>query len=211
MTPRALKPLCALENRARTDNLLAASKRAMKGKRYRPDVQAWAMREEAEVLAMREELLSGAWQPGPYHSEISREGNTTGLRRAYMRWPLDPRPACGRRRCHTPGAAGCLVQQQRLPLCAGRAKSLAVAEAFSATQKLSIHAPASWSATTEMRGRSRASVAPLSNVLWLSSALLAIAKRCRVSLATRTPKRSRAFARCISPFRHSAFVIHSSF
>ncbi len=67
MTPRALKRLCTLENLASAENLLAASQRAMKGKRYRPDVQAWAMREEAEVLAMRDELLSGAWQPGPYH------------------------------------------------------------------------------------------------------------------------------------------------
>ena len=43
--------------------------------------------------------------------QFSREGNTTGLRRAYLRWPLDPR--LKRRRSHTPGAAGCLFQQQR--------------------------------------------------------------------------------------------------
>ncbi len=67
MTPRALKRMCTIENLASTENLLAASHRAMKGKRYRPDVQAWAMRAEAEVLTMREELLTGAWQPGPYH------------------------------------------------------------------------------------------------------------------------------------------------
>jgi len=31
----------------------------------RPDVQAWAMREDIEVLMLREELLAGAWQaPG---------------------------------------------------------------------------------------------------------------------------------------------------
>lgn len=66
MTPRALKRLCTLENLATAENLLAASRRAMLGKKRRPDVQTWAMREEAEVLALREELLSGAWQPGGY-------------------------------------------------------------------------------------------------------------------------------------------------
>lgn len=55
-------------------------------------------------------------------------------------------------------------------------------------------APASWSAVIPHPGRRRslASSAPLSSVVRLSSALLAIAKRCRASLATRTPRRSRA-------------------
>jgi RNA-directed DNA polymerase len=66
MTPRYLKRLSTLENLAALPNLLAASQRAMKGKRRRPDVQAWAMREEAEVLALREELLGGNWRPGGY-------------------------------------------------------------------------------------------------------------------------------------------------
>lgn len=89
MTPRALKRLCALENLASAENLLIASKRAMKGKRYRPDVQAWAMREEAEVLAMRDELLSGAWQPGPYHFFEIRDPK----RRTIAAAPV-PRPPC---------------------------------------------------------------------------------------------------------------------
>jgi len=66
MTPRTLQRLCTLKNLASAENLLVASRRAMRHKRRRPDVQAWAMREEAEVLALREELLGGAWQPGGY-------------------------------------------------------------------------------------------------------------------------------------------------
>ena len=66
MTPRCLKRLCTLANLASLPNLMAASRQAMVGKRRRPDVQAWAMREEAELLRLREELLSGAWHPGGY-------------------------------------------------------------------------------------------------------------------------------------------------
>lgn len=45
-------------------------------------------------------------------------------------------------------------------------------------------AAASWSAVTEMRGRSLASAAPLSSSPELTNALTAFAKRCRASLAT---------------------------
>lgn len=58
---------------------------------------------------------------------------------------------------------------------------------------------------------SLASSTPLSSVVQFSSALLAIAKRCRASLPTRSPKRSPAFVRRTRSFRPSDFVIHSSF
>ena len=47
-------------------NLRVASRRAARGKRQRPDVEAWLLREETELLALREELLGGGYQPGPY-------------------------------------------------------------------------------------------------------------------------------------------------
>lgn len=48
------------------DNLRRASHTAARGKRRRPDVEDWLLREESEVLQLREELLSGHYQPGPY-------------------------------------------------------------------------------------------------------------------------------------------------
>lgn len=48
------------------ENLRLASRRAARGKRRRPDVETWLLREETELLALRAELLSGGYQPGPY-------------------------------------------------------------------------------------------------------------------------------------------------
>jgi hypothetical protein len=48
------------------DNLRRASRNAARGKRRRPDVETWLLREECELLALREELLSGAYEPGGY-------------------------------------------------------------------------------------------------------------------------------------------------
>lgn len=48
------------------ENLRQASRRAALGKRRRPDVEAWLLREETELLALREELLGGGYRPGPY-------------------------------------------------------------------------------------------------------------------------------------------------
>jgi len=48
------------------DNLRLASRRAARGKRRRPDVEAWLLREESELLALRDELLGGGYRPGPY-------------------------------------------------------------------------------------------------------------------------------------------------
>jgi hypothetical protein len=84
-------------------------------------------------------------------------------------------------------------------------------EEFSLIQSGLKLAPASWSAVTEMRGRNLASAAPLSSVLGCSTILLAFAKRCRASLARRSPKRFRDSACRTSPFRLLDFVIHSSF
>jgi hypothetical protein len=67
MTSRQLARLCTLENVASLENLLLAAHKARRGKRRRPDVEDWWLRRETEVLALREELLSGSYQPGPYH------------------------------------------------------------------------------------------------------------------------------------------------
>lgn len=48
------------------ENLRRASCNAARGKRRRPDVETWLLREESELLALREELLSGAYRPGGY-------------------------------------------------------------------------------------------------------------------------------------------------
>lgn len=48
------------------ENLRRASQAAARGKRKRPDVEAWLLREETQLLALRLELLAGDYQPGPY-------------------------------------------------------------------------------------------------------------------------------------------------
>ncbi len=54
-------------------NLFAAADKARRGKRRRPDVEAWWMRRETELAALREELRSGSYRPGPYHFFEIRE------------------------------------------------------------------------------------------------------------------------------------------
>jgi len=66
MNERQLSRLCSMENVASIDNLFLASARARRGKTRRPDVEAWWMRREVEVAALREELLDGSYVPGPY-------------------------------------------------------------------------------------------------------------------------------------------------
>jgi hypothetical protein len=73
MNQRQLAKLCTLENVASAENLLLAAHKARRGKRRRPDVEDWWLRRETEVLALREELLSGGYQPGPYHFFEIRE------------------------------------------------------------------------------------------------------------------------------------------
>lgn len=62
-----------MEQVASWENLLRASRNAARGKRRRPDVEAWLWREESELLALREELRSGAYEPGGYRFFEIRE------------------------------------------------------------------------------------------------------------------------------------------
>jgi hypothetical protein len=55
------------------ENLRLASRRAARGKRRRPDVEAWLLREESELLDVREALLSESYRPGPYRFFEIRE------------------------------------------------------------------------------------------------------------------------------------------
>ena len=48
------------------ENLWLAYRRARKGKRSRPDMAAFEYQLEGELYALREELASGAYRPGPY-------------------------------------------------------------------------------------------------------------------------------------------------
>jgi hypothetical protein len=66
LTPRQLRRVCTLEAVAAWDNLFLAAHKARRGKSRRPDVEAWWLRRETELAALRAELLAGAWQPGPY-------------------------------------------------------------------------------------------------------------------------------------------------
>lgn len=58
--------LCTLEAIASAGNLLLAAAKARRGKSRRPDVENWWLRRETEILRLREELLSGEYQPGAY-------------------------------------------------------------------------------------------------------------------------------------------------
>jgi hypothetical protein len=49
------------------ENLFLAAEKARRGKRRRPDVEDWWLRREREIWQLREELLSGGYQPGSYH------------------------------------------------------------------------------------------------------------------------------------------------
>jgi hypothetical protein len=55
------------------DNLRWASRRAARGKRRRPDVEAWLLREETELRRLQEELLEGSYTPGPYRFFVVHE------------------------------------------------------------------------------------------------------------------------------------------
>jgi len=66
MNQRQLSRQCTLENVASVPNLFHAAWKARRRKSRRPDVEDWWLRCESEIAALREELLSGAYQPGPY-------------------------------------------------------------------------------------------------------------------------------------------------
>ena len=48
------------------ENLAAALGRVLKGRTGNPPVAAFAAHGDEELAALREDLLSGAWRPGPY-------------------------------------------------------------------------------------------------------------------------------------------------
>ena len=66
MSERQWARQCTLAAVASTENLFLAASKARRGKSRRPDVEAWWMRRESELAALREELLSEAYTPGAY-------------------------------------------------------------------------------------------------------------------------------------------------
>lgn len=54
-------------------NLLAAAQKAAAGKRSRPDVAAFTLNLEGELLRLQRELVDGTYQPGPYRSFVVRD------------------------------------------------------------------------------------------------------------------------------------------
>ena len=58
--------VCTLETVASLDNLLRAADRARLGKRQRPDVEAWWLRRETEVLRLHKALSDRTWRPSGY-------------------------------------------------------------------------------------------------------------------------------------------------
>ena len=66
MNSRQLRNQCTLEAVASLPNLFLAAARARRGKSRRTDVEDWWLRREVELLSLRDELLSGAYQPGAY-------------------------------------------------------------------------------------------------------------------------------------------------
>ena len=62
-----MKPLTGLYQRITAfPNLLEASTRAQRGKRYRADVLAFNGQLEANIFRLQEELRAGTYRPGPY-------------------------------------------------------------------------------------------------------------------------------------------------
>ena len=64
---------CTLEAVASFANLKDAARKARRGKSRRPDVEAFFLREETHLLALREELLGGTYVPAPYRLFEIRE------------------------------------------------------------------------------------------------------------------------------------------
>ena len=73
MTPRQQSSICTMDAVSSWDNLFTAADKARRGKRRRPDVEAWWMRRETELAALREELRTGSYRPGKYHFFEIRE------------------------------------------------------------------------------------------------------------------------------------------
>ena len=73
MTHRQLRHACSLEAIASVDNLFLAAEQARRGKSRKLEVEEWWLRRESEIRALREELLSGSYQPGAYRLFEIRE------------------------------------------------------------------------------------------------------------------------------------------
>ena len=54
-----------MDDVASAENLFRAAARARRGKSRKPEVEDWWLRRETEIAALREELLAGAYRPGP--------------------------------------------------------------------------------------------------------------------------------------------------
>ncbi len=66
MNARQTRNRCTLEAVAALPNLFLAAAKARRGKSRRPDVEEWWLRREVEILALRNELLTGTYRPGAY-------------------------------------------------------------------------------------------------------------------------------------------------
>jgi hypothetical protein len=66
MNQRQLARQCTLEAVASLPNLFTPAWKARRGKSRRPDVEAWWMRRESELAALRAELLSRQYRPAGY-------------------------------------------------------------------------------------------------------------------------------------------------
>ena len=99
-----MKPLTDLYPRITAfSNLLEASRRAQRGKRYRADVLAFNARLEANLFLLQHELRAFTYAPGPYRRFwISRSKTSADFSCALSRSGGAPRPL--RRDRAAPGA-----------------------------------------------------------------------------------------------------------
>ncbi len=67
------------------ENLHAAYRRARAGKRYKPEVLAFDERQEENLLALRDELRSGAYRHGPYRHFIVNDSKKRSIMAAPFR------------------------------------------------------------------------------------------------------------------------------
>ena len=56
--------------------LLAAAQRASRGKRERPDAEAFNFHLETQLLRLSDALYAGTWRPGGYRKVVVREPKT---------------------------------------------------------------------------------------------------------------------------------------
>ena len=73
MNQRQMVRQCVMAEVASFPNLFLAARKARRGKSRRPDVEDWWMQRETEIAALREELISGQYQPAGYRFFEIRE------------------------------------------------------------------------------------------------------------------------------------------